>query len=411
MSEVFSLDKIKILIVDDNQDNLCFFEELLTSHDTTIDLATNGNSALEYLKKDDYGLIILDICMPGLDGYEVARKIKEGTRNIKTPIIFITAINISEEKILKGYKEGAIDYLLKPVIPQILQSKVKILIQLEKQKKELEREIESRKRAEKEKEQMYAGLIQSSKLASIGTLSACIAHELNNPLTIIDGFAACMKAAANDSEKVILFSDKILNSIDRMKNIIDHLRRVSRESKKEDNKQVDLNNIIKDSIVLVEALIKRNNIKLHLNFEINSPLIWGNAVQLESIFQNLLTNSIGAFEVNQHISDPQIWLTTKINDSNIAFRYKDNAGGMPKHIAEQIFNPFFTTKEAGKGTGLGMYIAKQIANDHGCSLDVESTENVGTEFSIDFPIDRRKASRSNQDSHQTKAIEPLATEK
>lgn len=232
---------------------------------------------------------------------------------------------------------------------------------------------------------MQAQLIQAAKLATLGELASSITHELNNPLAGILGFAQSISKNPGDLLKVREKSDKIIKTSLRMKNIVDHVRDFSRVSKKDDWKNISFDTPIKNSLMLLEEQLERRNISIKL--ELNGhEQIWGDANKLESIFQNLITNSRDAFENIGDKREKLITIRSEVLDNQLKITYTDNASGMSPEIVSKMFEPFFTTKEPGKGTGLGMSVTHSILEEHKATIKVTTKINEGTTFEMWFPV-------------------------
>jgi len=244
--------------------------------------------------------------------------------------------------------------------------------------------IIERKNIEKEKENIQMQLIQSAKLASIGILSAGIAHELNNPLTAVMGHSQLLKNVKNDPDKVEEKAEKIHFSARRMKAIIDHLRTYSRASKSKDWQQFAVNEPINNALEFLRSQLKLRNISLRITSPDPVCKVYGDMTQLESVFQNLLVNSRDAFEEVSDDREKYISILTLEEEHTLRVIYEDNAIGMTKDTTDNIFDPFFTTKETGKGTGLGLSITKNIIEEHKGSIVVESQHGKGTKFTLTF---------------------------
>ncbi len=393
-----SKQRSKILICDDNAKNLYTYSKILSTPDKEIITANSGEEALKLILKQEVSLILMDVQMPGMDGFEAAQLILARKQTKDIPIIFISAIYKQENFISKGFALGAVDYLTKPIDAFLLKNKVEVFLNLYRQKQALKQKQEEIslinnslekkviERTEKIKK-MQAQIIQTSKLASIGTLAAGIAHELNNPLTIVMGYSKINCNSTNNLQKIIDGSIKINRAAYRMKNIIDHLRTFARQSKQEDWQQINVNEVIENSLIFTQSVLKSDNIQLELSLHQDLPYIWGDKTQLESVFQNLLTNSKDAFQEIEISRQKTIHISTlPISEEKIGINYQDNAFGMNKEIQEQIFDPFFTTKEVGKGTGLGMSIAHGIVESHRGEIVLDSIEGKGSKFSLSFPV-------------------------
>ncbi|MGK5086875.1 ATP-binding protein [Bdellovibrionota bacterium FG-2] len=224
---------------------------------------------------------------------------------------------------------------------------------------------------EKEKKEIEARLIQNGKLASIGTMSAGIAHELNNPLFSIMTYAGLI-VEKPEGPKTTLYAEKIVKTAERMKGIITHLLSFSRESAHFD--YTDIRESILQAHALFEQRLREENIAINLSFaDANPMLCWGDRVKLESVFQNLIGNSRDAFESVTNGRKKQISLDAKTDEAGTRIIYSDNAGGMTQEVQNRIFDPFFTTKPVGKGTGLGMNIVFMIIKQHLGEISLSST--------------------------------------
>ena len=239
-------------------------------------------------------------------------------------------------------------------------------------------------------------LVQSGKLAALGELAAGIAHELNQPLTSIKGFAqeavAWSKQNLNteQNENLSIYLKEIVSGSDKMDKIISHLRNFTRKSTK-DFQEVDVHQVIDESLIMLQKQFTNRGIKVQKNYDLEIPKIFCNPFQLEQVFINLATNARDAIESKKE-SHGLIVITTKKSQKEgmIEIDFKDNGMGMSEAVRSKVFNPFFTTKEVGKGMGLGLSISYGILNRINGSIVVESDSGQGSLFRILLPIDYRK---------------------
>ncbi len=250
------------------------------------------------------------------------------------------------------------------------------------------------KQSDMERQDIQGQLVQSAKLASIGTLASGVAHELKNPPTSVMGYARLIEKDDLNNDHTRERAEKMLTSATRMEKIIDHLRTYARESKREDWQRINVNDAITNSLVLLKKQMERKGISLLVNLSFDLEKIWGDVTQLESCFQNLLTNSRDSFQDVGDERERKISITSRNGPKHVIINYKDNAMGMDSDTLARMFDPFFTTKAQGKGTGLGMSITMGIVESHRAMIEVKSTEGYGTEFSLKFPFDRRKRPRN-----------------
>ena len=227
-------------------------------------------------------------------------------------------------------------------------------------------------------------LVHSAKLASLGTMAAGIVHELNNPLTVIKLHADAM-ASGRGLAKTPLRVKQIGTAADRMRKIVDHLRTFARKGSEEDWQPISVNEAITNSFFLLGPHLQEARIQHHLDLCDEPTIIWGDTVQLESAFQNLMSNSRDAFVERAHLSDRQIHFQTRRVDDHIEITYIDNAGGIDQDKLNRIFEPFYTTKAKGIGTGLGMSITHGIVQKHQGDITVRSRPGAGVEFKMRLP--------------------------
>jgi PAS domain S-box-containing protein len=235
------------------------------------------------------------------------------------------------------------------------------------------RDITERKRTEEQ-------LIQSAKLAEIGTLASGIAHEINNPLAVILGYAEVI-SEEEDPEKVKKFAKEIVKNTERASNIVKWLSRYSRGSKDSALTDVNLNEVIDTSLEAVQHS-RKCEIDIVKKFQ-KIPPIKGNLDELQQVFINLLNNAIDAVQSGGSIS-----LSTNIENGLVKVKISDNGTGIPKEDINRIFDPFFTRKDVGKGSGLGLYVSSMIVKKHYGDIDVESEMGRGTTFTLKFPRER-----------------------
>ena len=240
----------------------------------------------------------------------------------------------------------------------------------------------------------HTQLAHADKLATLGTMGAGIAHELNNPLTVIsaeaDEILDAVREGYDDIDLTMLSVRNIKNCAERMRHIIDHIRRYARKDDDEPWQRLDINLPIQDSLIILKPQIENSGIVVNLSLTQNLPKIWGHPSRLESVFQNLIANARDAFN---HVQDGRAkHLTIRSTHEAggyIRVEFEDNACGMSDEVRKKIFDPFYTTKEMGRGTGLGLAITLDHIHEHQATLTLDSKENEGTKFTLKFPLERR----------------------
>ncbi|MBF0100763.1 MAG: response regulator [Desulfobacterales bacterium] len=422
--------KANILLIDDDPINLRFLIEILKTSGYQIRAAVSGETALTSIEMKIPDLILLDINMPEMDGYEVCKMIKQNHMTKDVPVLFISASNEIFDKV-NAFSAGGIDYMTKPVHPEEVLLRVKTHLSLktmqeriEKQNLQLRQEITERKQIElqlhqyqnyleelvkerteqlsrsnehltqeiEERKKIEVELIQSAKLAALGELAAGVAHELNQPL---NGIKIIAQSIIIDIHKKRLVVNELTNDltdithqVDRMAEIIDHMRVFSRFSNPELMELVDINTIIFGPFKVLGQQLKTHDIEVKTVLSPDLPKVLGNSIRLEQVFLNLLTNARHALDECQKKEKKIEIISYYIHEkSAVIIEIKDNANGIPKHLHEKIFQPFFTTKDPGKGTGLGLSISSKIIKEHKGKLELESEVGKGTTFKICLPVE------------------------
>jgi signal transduction histidine kinase len=412
-----------ILIVDDTPTNLDVISEALSDAGYTVAIATSGERALKQLERRSPDLILLDVMMPGIDGFETCQRLKANPKTCEIPVIFMTALSDADSKI-KGFEVGAVDYITKPFQEREVLARVKTHLQLSFLNQNLEQQV-SEKNAQLQASQLQ--LIQSEKMSALGNLVAGIAHEINNPVGFLCGNIQPALDYINDLFGLIdLYQQKYpqpdadiqeeMEQIDleyirqdlpklvgSMKEGVKRIRDVSTSlrtfSRADSDRSVSCNihDGIDSTIMILKHRLKADDthpeIGVIKNYG-NLPQIECYAGQLNQVFMNLLSNAIDAFdESNQgdsyHEIAHEITITTKLSPDlkQVLIYIKDNGVGMSKGLQEQIFDDFFTTKCVGKGTGLGLAIAHQIVvQKHHGDITVHSVLGAGAEFIITLPV-------------------------
>ncbi|MGB3401223.1 MAG: response regulator [Microcoleaceae cyanobacterium] len=414
-----------ILIVDDNPTNLSVLSKALKSQGYKVRMAMDGEDALAQVERNLPELILLDIEMPKLDGFETCRRLQVNPVTEGIPIIFMTALAETEDKV-KGLSLGAVDYITKPFEQEEVLARVKVHWRLKRLTDTLEQQVTERTQA---LQQAQLQLVQQEKLSALGQLVAGVAHEINNPISCIVGNVTALQDYINDLLAIIdlyqnkfsqpgidfeaeletfdldYIQDDLPNLIQAMKDGGDRICHISTSlrtfSRTDQDKKIPFNlHEGLDSTLLIlkhrtKANEQRPEIEIVKNYA-HIPDIYCFPGQLNQVFMNLLANAIDAVdEANQGKSFTEIKanpnriiIETKIlENKEVIVRIQDNGSGMKLETKSRIFEQGFTTKEVGKGTGLGMAIARQIVEQkHGGSLQVYSEVGKGTQFYISLPI-------------------------
>jgi len=385
----------KILVVDDMPANVRVLKLRLQAEGYEVVEAGDGLEALEKVKEEDPDLILLDIMMPKMNGYEVCRRLKAEEKTRLIPVVMVTALKETADRV-KGLEAGADDFLSKPFDPTELQARAHSLLRVKS---------------------LYAELVQSEKMASLGKLVAGVAHEVNNPINFIysnihplQGYIHDLKALvqlyeeketglcpedrkvvverkeAMDLEYVFEDLDKILQAFKdgatRVRNIVSSLTTFSRLDVGEPG-EVDLHEGIENTLTLLTNRYKER-VVVHREYG-DIPKVLGYAGPLNQVFMNLLANAGDAIELGKK---GNVWIQTRMDGADhVLIAIRDDGKGVPKEVLDKIFDPFVTTKKVGKGTGLGLSITYGIVEKHGGEIGVESEVGKGSTFWFRIPIE------------------------
>lgn len=401
-----------ILIVDDIRANIIALKKTLELHDIEVDSAESGEEALKKILKQEYSLIIMDVQMPGLDGFEVVKILSGNTRTKDIPVIFLSAISIEKKYISKGYETGGIDYITKPVDTDLLILKVKTYIKIYNQQNELKimkdllsKEIKIRKEAqdnleikiaERTKELVAKNEELEFRNHELQQFSWVVSHDLNEPIRKIQIFVKIIKELylVND-EKAIDYVNRTIKSAERMQTLITDLLAYSRLSSKVMPEKTDLNEVLQEVLSDFDYLIERKNAIIKTN---ELPTIYSIPSQLRQVFQNLIGNAL-KFSVDiriPHIEISSELIANKDFDAPVSAsgKYcriivKDNGIGFDEIYLDRIFIIFqsLNDRQTYEGTGIGLAIAKKIIEKHNGLITAKSEVGNGATFIMVLPLE------------------------
>lgn len=393
--------RFKILLVDDEPVNLQVINNHLSLHNYQMIEASSGAEALYLLDNDGpFDLVLLDVMMPKLSGFEVCKQIRQSKSVVQLPIIFLTAKSQVEDMVY-GFEIGANDYINKPVSKHELLHRVDFHLRMHEISCNLERVIEDRTA------QIVAAqkkLVLSDKLATLGTLMAGIAHEINNPTSFVNvclyelegDLKTCKKyiydLAGPDAAPEILngFSknfDPLFKHMETMKEGLNRIKTIVKDLKTsshmndEEKSIVCITDIILSTVNLVSAKHKQN-VTINTNFAA-TPFIKCYPARLNQVFMNLLVNACDALSAK---TEGVIEVGCRLAGKKVEITIWDNGVGMTKETKEKLFEPFYTTKGIDKGTGLGLSISYDIVQRHGGEMTVDSEMGKGSRFRILLPV-------------------------
>ncbi len=364
-------NKISILVVDDELSARKLFASFLQKK-YLVSLAESTTQALSMIDKDPPDIVIADIKMPGKDGLVLLSKIKEKYPNI---VVIVVTGNGGKATVFSVIKEGAFDYLEKPIVRSeflYIVGRAEKYCKLHKQLKILEDKN-----------------IQTAKLSSIASIASGMAHKLNNPLATIMGYAKMISMGKYRDVQSRDKADKIYHASLHMKTVVDHFRTFAKTSKDGQSMQFMIAEPINSALEVLKSKLESEDVTVDLSLSYRSHLL-GDKEEIETVFQNLLTNSCEAFKEIQDNRKKLVVIKSTVVENKMLINYKDNAVGMTNEVQNHLFDPFYTTNDAGQQTCLGMSIAYNIINKHNGSITVESEIGMGSKFVITFPIKKEE---------------------
>ncbi|MEJ7556943.1 MAG: hybrid sensor histidine kinase/response regulator [Pedobacter sp.] len=366
-----------ILIVDDTPENIISLKKVLEQHNFEVDTASSGEEALKKVLKNEYVLIILDVQMPGMDGFEVAEAISGYSKAKETAIIFLSAVNTDNKFITKGYSSGGLDYITKPVDVDILLLKVKTFYRIYEQsrklievQKELIKEIEFRKQAERKKDEFIS-------IAS---------HELKTPLTSVKGYMQLLERNLDrgDIATVKRHLNKAQIQMEKLNDLIADLLDISKieSGKLKFNKKFFDINIMLDSVI--EIIYQSNPDFKILKQGTARKEIYADEARIEQVVINFLTNAIkyspGTNEVQINLEEIGERIYLGVRDFGI---------GIDPEMQKHVFDKFYRVEETAihfQGLGIGLYISAEIIRRHSGEIGVKSQSGEGSEFYFNIPV-------------------------
>ena len=414
-----------VLAVDDVEANLVALRALLEDMDCHVVLARSGNEALRQLLRREFAVVLLDVQMPEMDGYEVAHHARRNPSTRDVPIIFLTAANDSEGMVLRGYGSGAVDFLFKPLNASILRSKVRVFLELHAAHQKLEaansalersntelRSLAGEKaslaeqfqaanielqRAYTDLQATHAQLVQSAKMASLGELVAGVAHEINNPLAFVLSHldTARRKLGQLEPELPTPLSASALEKwqranerlreigpgLERIRELVIKLRTFARLDEGE-RKRVSIRECVESVLTILGHRLRDKKIEVEAEF--GSPdVVDCYASLLNQAIMNLVSNSIDAMA-----GGGMLRIATGGQDTLYSIVVTDSGPGIPAALRERVLEPFFTTKPVGQGTGLGLSITYSIVRKHQGTIELSEPPGGGTSIAIRFPINQ-----------------------
>ena len=406
---------IKILVVDDREDNLFSIEAILEKDNYTIVKANSGRAALKILlHQHDFSLILMDVQMPDLSGLETATMIYEREKLKNIPIIFITAHDYDEDYVFKGYKMGGVDYIYKPINPELLRVKVSVFVELYRKthqlvqherkllaaNRSLQKEIEERRASEEKVRQLNAQLVENNAHLKevneeLDRFAYVASHDLQEPLRKIMVFSDKIMLGKNFNKETEKYFKRIVGASERMQLLINDLLSFSRHSaSSSDFKETDLNQLINEVKTELELEIDNTNAQIKVA---DLPVADVIPSLMRQLFYNLLSNAIKfrkpnvtpVVEINVEPADPKDFSfpTQHSKQHFYAITISDNGIGFDPKYAEDIFVVFkrLHSYHEFQGSGVGLSICKKIMEKHHGFIKASSQPGEGSSFTIGLP--------------------------
>ncbi len=369
-------DRPSVLLVDDVDANLMSLSAVLRDMPCELVTARSGNEALRWVLKREFALVLLDVQMPDMDGFEVAMHMRSHPSSRDTPIIFLTAMHHTEASALKGYGAGAVDYLMKPFNYDVLRSKVQVFLQLHAQRRELEQALALQQKTLAELQRANQALRHFTQAAS---------HDLGAPLRAIRGFLGALHDELGDSLSAVArrHLERSENAAVRMQVLLESLLAYAALRRPATRDMVPTANVVErachdlaDRIAAAQA---------HVEVE-PLPAVFGDSARLYQLFANLLGNAI---KFRKDGVAPEIHVSAAPEHGGFArFRVSDNGVGIAPDYLESVFSAFkrLHSQDEYEGSGLGLTIAREVVEQHGGKIWVESELGRGTSFMFTLPL-------------------------
>jgi signal transduction histidine kinase len=365
-------EPINILMVDDQPGKLLTYEAILSELGENLLTARSAREALVHLLATDIPIILIDVNMPELDGFELAKLIREHPRYQQTAIIFISAVHLTHLDQLKGYEHGAVDYITAPIIPELLRAKVRVFADLYRKTVALQREMAERQRLERE-----AQRVQHFTL--LGRLAAGVSHEIRNPLAALFLHVDLLEEELQEptpasAPQVTQALAEIRMNLARLEDLVQDYLTLVRTSQLERTPQ-NLGAAFQAWAVEWQQLATNQGVLLRLEELEDLGLVALHAGTLRRAMLNLVQNALDAMPQGGTLT-----LTGQRTATHVQLQVRDTGCGIPTEQLTQIFEPLYTTKPGG--SGLGLYIVQEIVAAHGGTLAVESALGCGTTFTM-----------------------------
>ena len=398
-------DKVSILVVDDRADKRLAYEVMLAELKQNIVCVRSGKEALRRLLREDFAAILLDVNMPGMDGFETAALIRQRQRCETTPIIFVSAINDTLSHISRGYSLGAVDYILTPVVPDILRAKIAVFVDLFKKTEQIKRQAEERESLIREQAIAEHARVEAERASEAkDRFLAMLSHELRTPLTPVLASVFMLEREDNVPKVIHESLQLIRRNVELEARLIDDLLDLTRISKGKVQLSfeiVDAHTLLRNALEICQFEIEQKKLELRSEFAATKVYLQADPARLQQIFWNLIKNAV---KFTPHGGKLGIRTT---NNGNGQFRLEveDSGCGIDPGVLPRIFHAF---EQAGRtqlgGLGLGLAISKALVEAHHGSISAESQgRDSGATFTALFPTCERNAIPESSDAPRSTA--------
>lgn len=386
-----------ILLVDDNPAKLMALEAMLSPLGQELVKARSGQEALRFLLDRSFATVILDVNMPGLDGFETAQLIRGRPRTAHVPIIFVSAINLADADALRGYSLGAVDYITAPIVPEVLLAKVSVFVELYRRTEEARRQAHELEEQSRRLQESQHQLRLAERMAAIGTLSAGLGHDMGNLLLPIH-----LQLETIDPSELPPDAAAAVQSIG---SCIGYLRRLASglrllaldpEDPAASGQSTDLGEWWEEVTPLFKNAVPRG-VSLETASEPGLPRVAIPRHALTQAVFNLVQNAGDALR-ERAAGAVRVWAKPEADGAQVRFGVTDDGPGMTEEVRRRCLEPFFTTKTRTFSTGLGLALVHGIVQRFGASVSVESGVGAGSTFSFAIPAETPKESPPNATS-------------
>jgi signal transduction histidine kinase len=406
-------EKVNILLVDDQPTKLLSYEAILDELGENLIKAGSATEALEQLLKRDVPIVLIDVCMPDLDGFQLATMIREHPRFQKTAIIFVSAIQVTDLDLLRGYELGAVDYVPVPVIPELLRAKVKVFAELFRKTRQLEKlnaeleirvaertaelaranaELEQRvEERTREREAALAQVHEMQKLESLGQLTGGLAHDFNNLLMAVLGNLDLAKKHLSDDPRIWRLIDEAIQGAERGATLTKRMLAFARRQELRPE-TVDVADLV-DSMIEMLRRSLGPTIEITTDFHAALAPTRVDPNQLELALLNLAVNARDAMPLGGHLMITAQCKRVGARDiarlaagEYVCIGVRDTGCGMDGATLRRATEPFFTTKGRGRGTGLGLSMVDGLVAQSGGAMQISSRLDVGTTIELWLPV-------------------------